>query len=194
MCTESVQTADNAAFLESNLALVNAVIGDVARRHRLRGDALDEFRSLAFLKLVEHDYAVLRRFEGASSLRTYLTVVLQRVLLDYRNREWGRWRASAAASRIGPVAVRLERLVTRDGLTPEEAVSIVGPAAGVADCIDFVNTLGRRGAVRGSRHTLGEDAIPDCLDPAPGPDGRIEQREQTLRVAAVGLAMHDALR
>jgi RNA polymerase sigma factor (sigma-70 family) len=194
VCTKTVQTADTAAFLESNLPLVNAVVAEVARRHRVRGDALDEFRSQAFLKLVEHDYAVLRRFEGASSLRTYLTVVLQRVLLDYRNREWGRWRASAAANRMGPVAVHLERLVTRDGLTPGEALASVGPSADVTGCVDFVNTLGRRGPVRGSRTTLGEDAIPECLDSAPGPDASLEQREQAVRAAAVGRAVRDALR
>ena len=194
MRTETVQTADTAAFLESSLPLVNAVIGDVARRHRVRGDALDEFRSLAFLKLVEHDYAVLRCFEGASSLRTYLTVVLQRVLLDYRNREWGRWRASAAASRIGPVAVRLERLVTRDGLTPAEAVAIVGASEDVRGCLDFVDTLGRRAAVRGSRATLGEDAIPECMDPAPGPQGAIEHQDQRIRAVEVRRAVRRALR
>jgi RNA polymerase sigma factor for flagellar operon FliA len=192
--TETVQTADTAAFLEANLPLVNAVVAEVGRRHRVRGDELDEFRSLAFLKLVEHDYAVLRRFEGASSLRTYLTVVLQRVLLDYRNREWGRWRASAAATRIGPVAVRLERLVTRDGLTPGEAIAAVGASEQVSGCLEFVNTLARRAPVRGSRATLGEDAIPECMDPAPGPHTSIERRDQAARAAAVRRAMRDALR
>lgn len=194
MRTETVQTADTAGFLESNLPLVNAVIGDVARRHRVRGDALDEFRSLAFLKLIEHNYAVLRRFEGASTLRTYLNVVLQRVLLDYRNREWGRWRASAAAARIGPVAVRLERLVTRDGLSPAEAIDSLRPHADVSGCIDFVSTLRRRGPVRGSRATLGEEAIPECPDPAPGADAGIEQRDQTARADTVRRAVREAVR
>jgi RNA polymerase sigma factor (sigma-70 family) len=192
--TETVQTADTAAFLESSLPLVNAVVGDVARRQRVRGDALDEFRSLAFLKLVEHDYAVLRRFEGASSLRTYLTVVLQRVLLDYRNREWGRWRASAAAKRSGPLAVRLERLVTRDGLTPAEAIASMGDCAGVRGCVEFVNTLSRRTPVRGSRATVGEEAIRECPDPAPGAHAIMEQREQADQIDAVRRAVRDALR
>jgi RNA polymerase sigma factor (sigma-70 family) len=190
---QSVQIADAAAFLESNLALVDTVVGEVARRCRVRGDALDEFRSLAFLKLVEHDYAVLRRFEGASSLRTYLTVVLQRVLLDHRNREWGRWRASAAASRLGPVAVRLEKLITRDGLTPGEAMAAVTPHTDVAACAAFADGLGRR-ATRGSRATLGEDAIPECVDTAPDPEANAASREQAVRAGAVRSALRDALR
>jgi RNA polymerase sigma factor (sigma-70 family) len=191
---ETVQIIDAAAFLEANLPLVEAVVAEIGRRHRVRGDALAEFKSLAFLKLVEHDYDVLRRFQGNSSLRTYLTVVLQRVLLDYRNREWGRWRASAAASRIGPVAVSLERLVTRDGLTPREALASIGSHADVTGCEEFIESLGGRTAGRGSRATLGEDAIPECLDPAPSPDALAVRREQAARAEAVCDFVREALR
>ena len=34
-----------------------------------------------FVAIVEHDYAVLRRFRGASSLATYLTVVSRRIVV-----------------------------------------------------------------------------------------------------------------
>src|SRR4029453_14108130 len=44
------------------------------------------------LRLVEDDYDVLRRFQARSSLPTYVTVVIQRLFLDYRNRLWGKWR------------------------------------------------------------------------------------------------------
>jgi hypothetical protein len=131
-----VQPTDPAAFLVDNLPLVESVVSDVARRQRVRGDELAEFRSLAYLKLIDHDYEALRRFRGHSSLRTYLTVVLQRVLLDHRNRQWGRWRPSAGAQRLGSAAVQLERLVTRDGLTPQEAVAALGPDAAV--CSGFL--------------------------------------------------------
>lgn len=184
---------DPASLLESSLPLIEGVVAEVARRYRVRGDALEEFRSLAFLKLVEHDYAVLRRFEGASSLRTYLMVVLQRVLLDYRNREWGRWRASATASRLGPEAVALERMVTRDGLTPDEALASLGRHAERPVCGEFVASLRRRAPARGTRWTLGEDAIPDCCDPAPGPEARMSQRELGERATAVGGALRAAL-
>jgi RNA polymerase sigma factor (sigma-70 family) len=191
---KTVQPDDAGAFLESNLPLIEAVVAEVARRQRVRGDQLDEFRSLAFLKLIEHDYAVLRRFEGASSLRTYLTVVLHRVLLDQRNREWGRWRPSAAAYRNGPLAVRLERLVTRDGLTLAEAIAAVGPDADPERCAAWVRGLRGRSAVRGSRSTLGEDAIPECADPSPGPDLRAQQRERDARALELRRIVHHALR
>jgi RNA polymerase sigma factor (sigma-70 family) len=192
--SESVQVADAAAFLEANLPLVEGVVAEVARRYRVRGDALAEFRSLVFLKLVEQDYGVLRRFQGASSLRTYLAVVAQRVLLDHRNHEWGRWRASAAASRLGPVAVRLERLVTRDGFTPAEAIATVSAQTDVSGYADFIETLARRGQVRRTRAALGEDAIPECLDLSPGPHARLERQEQASRAGSVRTVVRDALR
>jgi RNA polymerase sigma factor for flagellar operon FliA len=190
---ESVETTDPARFLEVHLPLVDSVVTAIARRHRVRGDALDEFRSLSFLKLVEHDYDVLRRFQGASSLRTYLTIVLQRVLLDHRNREWGRWRASAAAHRIGPAAVMLERLVTRDGLSPDEALAAVG-AAPASECADFARGLAPRPTARGARATLGEEAIPDCQDPSLDPEARMERREQIERSETVRDVVREALR
>ncbi|MGH9349313.1 MAG: hypothetical protein ACRD26_18815, partial [Vicinamibacterales bacterium] len=186
--------AEPASFLESNLPIVERVVSEVARRQRVSGDALAEFRSLVFMKLVEHDYTVLRRFHGDSSLRTYLTVVVQRVLLDYRNREWGRWRASAAAHRLGPLAVRLERLVARDGLTLAEAMAALGVDVDLGRCAGFAETLRGRTAVKGSRATLGEDAIPECPDPAPGPESLAEQRDQAGRAAAMRTNVRDALR
>jgi RNA polymerase sigma factor for flagellar operon FliA len=74
------------------------------------------------LHIIERNYEPLRKFEGRSSLRTYLIVVVQRLFLDYRNRQWGKWRPSAEAKRHGPLAILLERLVTRDGWTCEQAL------------------------------------------------------------------------
>ncbi len=48
--------------------------------------------------------------------------VVQRLFLDHRNRQWGKWRPSAEAKRRGPLAILLERLVVRDGWTFEQAV------------------------------------------------------------------------
>jgi hypothetical protein len=54
------------------------------------------------LKLIENDYRILRSFEGLASLGTYLTTVIARLFLDFQIHEWGRWRPSAAATRLGP--------------------------------------------------------------------------------------------
>ncbi len=105
------------------LPTIDGIVRIACRR---RGAGMDEedFASLVKLKLIEEDYAVIRKFSGRSSFRTYLTIVIQRFLLDQRVREWGRWRPSAEARRLGGPAVALERLLHRDGLTFEEACAV----------------------------------------------------------------------
>jgi RNA polymerase sigma factor (sigma-70 family) len=114
-----------------DLALLDKVIRAVARRRRLASGDLQDFAQIVHLKLLERHYAVFSRFRGDSSLRTYLTVVVTRILLDWRNARYGKWRPSAAAARLGPVAVGLERLTARDGHTMDEAVEIMCQATGL---------------------------------------------------------------
>jgi hypothetical protein len=84
--------------------------------------------------------------------------------------------------------------VTRDGLTPSEALAAVGPNVDVAGCQEFVETLSGRAPVRGSRSTLGEEAIPECFDPSPDPEAVAGRREQTARAETVRTLVRQALR
>lgn len=101
--------------------VIDTVVTLVCHRNRLLADEADDFRSEVLLRLVEDDYALLRKYSGKGSLKAYLAVVINRLLLDYRRKEWGRWRPSAAATRLGPVAIRLEELTKRDHLSFDEA-------------------------------------------------------------------------
>lgn len=97
----------------------------VACRRRSPGIDPEDFESIVKLRFIEDDYAVVRKFRGRSSFTTYMTIVVERLLLDHRIREWGRWRPSAEARRMGDVAIRLEELMHRDGLTFEEASQLI---------------------------------------------------------------------
>src|SRR5882672_2358170 len=92
-------------LLLANLAWIERVVGALARRHGLSADDRADFASWVKLKLVEHDYRVLQRFRGESTITTYLTTVIAMVYRDYRAHRWGRWRPSAAALRLGRLAV-----------------------------------------------------------------------------------------
>src|SRR5262245_62099749 len=92
------------------LRVIDDIAAQVCRRHRLSSTEAEDFMSEVRLHFIDRDYEVLRKFEGGCSVTTYVTVVIQRLLLDYRNREWGRWRSSAQAKRLGPTAILLERL------------------------------------------------------------------------------------
>ncbi len=109
----------------AHLDVIEDVIRFVCRRRRSRPDEADDFRSFVHLRLIADDYAVLRKFKGNSRFSTYLTTVIQRLFLDYRVREQGRWRCSAAARKLGPEAEELEKLISRDGYGLEEAVELV---------------------------------------------------------------------
>jgi len=105
---------DNADAIEESLRFIS-------RRHRCSQDEADDFASWARLKLVENDYAILASFEKHSKIQTFLRIVLQRLFIDYRRGKWGRWRPSEEAKRLGPLAIRLEVLLSRDRMTLDEA-------------------------------------------------------------------------
>jgi RNA polymerase sigma factor (sigma-70 family) len=105
--------------------LLCRIIASTARRGGLSPDNAEEFSQWVHLHLLERGYAPLAQFSGRSSLATFFTVVVRRLLLDWRNAEYGRWRPSSQAKARGPVAIEFERLVGRDGHTRDEAVNII---------------------------------------------------------------------
>ena len=116
---------DCAALFESNLALIDRVIAGVCRRARVFGADAEDFASSVKLALIENDYAILRPFEGRSSLSTFLAVIVQRFLYDERTKRAGRWHASREAERLGEAAVVLEKIVRREQRSIDEALPIV---------------------------------------------------------------------
>lgn len=76
-------------LLVANLASIQDILRRVAARQRLSPIDEERFSSYALQRIAEDDCAILRRFQGRSSLRTYLVVVIYRLLLDYRDRESG---------------------------------------------------------------------------------------------------------
>jgi len=105
----------------SQLEVIDRIIHFVCRRYRLAPADVDDFNAIVKLKLIENDYALIRRFEGRSSFATFLTTVIQRLFFEYRMQQWGKWRPSAEARRMGETAIRLEQFLTRDGYSFDEA-------------------------------------------------------------------------
>jgi RNA polymerase sigma factor for flagellar operon FliA len=127
----SANEVNHQQLLLDNLDLVERLVRFTARRHHLSFTDAEEFASIVRLKLVENDFAILRKFEGRSLLSTYLTVVIERLCHDFSIARWGKWRPSAAARRQGDVAMLLERLIVRDGATFDEAVGTLQTNHGV---------------------------------------------------------------
>ena len=116
---------DYQRLLLDHLDLVDQIVRTTGRRRHLSATEREDFASFVNLRLIDDDYAILRKFQNRSTLWTYLAAVIERLSLDFCAEKWGRWRPSAMAERLGPVAVILERLVTRDSHTIEEAMEIV---------------------------------------------------------------------
>lgn len=164
-----------------DLSLLDTVIRAVARARRLAGGDFQDFAQTVHLKLLERRYDVFSRFRGDSSLRTYLTVVVTRILLDWRNARYGKWRPSAAAARLGPVGVGLERLTSRDGHTLGEAVEIMRQATGLGR--EELRDLAERLPQRISRRQVPPDRGDLALsEPFRDPIAARERLEQAHRV------------
>lgn len=148
--------------LTANLRVIERVIAFVARRYRLDPSDAEEFASVVKLRLIENDYAILRAYEERCAFATYISVVVQRMALDYRVHTWGKFHASAEATRQGPIALELEQLLHRDGRTLEDALTIVaGRHEGTTR--ESLLALVQRLPSRGPKHRL---VALDEIDPA----------------------------
>ncbi len=103
-------------FVDRYMGLIYHVIHHAAhaRSRVLSNEDTEDIAAEVFLKVVDEDYAVLRRFKGNSSLPTYLTVIVRRIAVKelirrHREEELGHTNA--------------HRAILDDG-SPEEAEAI----------------------------------------------------------------------
>jgi len=114
-------------FLD-NLPLIDRIVASVCRRNRLTKEECEDFASVVHLKLIADGYAVLRQYSGrCASIRGFLNAVVHHCYQDHRNHLWGKWRPSTEARRLGPLAIRLDTMLYRDGLTLDEACARAAP-------------------------------------------------------------------
>jgi RNA polymerase sigma factor (sigma-70 family) len=168
------------------LALLEQVARDVAGRQLPPQDAQDFVQSV-HLRLLERNYDVFTRFAGRSSLRTYLSVVVKRQLLDWRNAHYGKWRPSAAAARGGEHAVYLDRLINRDGLSVEEAVHVAAGRPGSPSIAELRATASKLPRRR-RRTSVSADVLDDVkADTFSDPVDAVERlnADRLIRIALV---------
>ncbi|MGB5160561.1 MAG: sigma-70 family RNA polymerase sigma factor [Thermoanaerobaculia bacterium] len=154
-----------------NLELIDRVIRSICRRNCVLEDEAEDFESWARLKLIDNDYAVLRRFQGRSTLKTYLTTVLHNLFRDYRIGKWGKWRPSAVAKRKGAVAAQLETLLMRDGYSLHEAIEMLRTNFEVEATVEELEAIAAELPPRVSRKMDGEASIERMVI-----EGHVEER------------------
>jgi RNA polymerase sigma factor (sigma-70 family) len=171
----------------ANVPTIERIAAFYCRRMHLSDADTDDFIGYVKLELIERNYEIISKFEGRSSFTTYLTTVIHRLLYQHRTKEWGKWRPSAEAKRMGDVAITLERLTTRDSYSLAEAIEMMTTGAAPAASRRELEAIALRLPPRTPRPMLVTDeTAPDLVaaadDPSDGPMSR--EREQTARRAA----------
>jgi RNA polymerase sigma factor (sigma-70 family) len=172
------------------LDLLARVVHAVTRQSRMADEDAEDFAQTVQLRLLERDYDIFHRFDGRSTLRTYLVVVVKRMLLDWQNRVYGKWRPSTAAVRSGAVAVLLEQQIGRNRLSVDEAVAVASMRADAPSPVEL-RRLASSLPCRPLRRHVSVDAIDEIhgggfLDP-------VEDRERQADVHRAHRCLRRAL-
>lgn len=171
-----------------NLRRIEGIAASAARRSHSNADDVAEFVQEVRVRLLEDDYAVIRKFKGHSLFTTYLTTVITRLHHQWRVEQWGKWRPSAEAKRLGDKALTLERLIARDGYTFQEAVNVLTTPAGSRYTAAELEALYVRLPLRTPRAVFVSDGeLPEAVAAVDGDaDNRVESkdRERSARMAA----------
>lgn len=162
------------------LDLILHKLDSVARRRSMKAEEREEFISWALLRMVEADYSVVREWRGEARFRNYLNVVVSRLLLDFRNHRWGRFRVSKAARRADRAAELLDVLIHRDGFTTEEAVEMVMRNHRVGSNRPRLRKMAESLPERQSRRTYPLDEAPLPAVPPAASDGLLSEERREL--------------
>lgn len=173
---------DPATRLGQHEQYVQRVAASVCRRHGYSPDRTEDFVQECWVKLWDDDLKVIRQFQGRCQFTTYLATVINRLFVDILRKEVPRWRPSAFARSQGPDAVRLERLMTRDGRSFEEACRSLKENYGVtrrdAELEAWASRFPERSSVQAEPSPDATEAAPD---PRPDPEEKLRRKERLAR-------------
>jgi RNA polymerase sigma factor (sigma-70 family) len=175
-----------------HLEIIDRIAAFVARGNHLNSDETAEFKQEVHLRLMEDNYSIIRKFRGDSLFPTYLTTVIKNLFRQYRIKQWGKWRPSTDAKRLGEHAVILERLITRDGYTFDEAVKELTTPASSEYTVAELEAIYLRLPQRNPRPVListSSDDAPDVAATNYAADDRVEMRERESTARRVASAL-----
>lgn len=160
--------------------VIEHVIQLICRRNALDSEEAEDFAGEARLKLLDEDRRVLREFRGESKITTYLMCVLNRLLLSLREKAWGKWRPSSAAKRGGSDLIQLEKFVSREGYSFDQAVELMKTNYGITftreQLSEAAATLQKRTP---TRRFVSDELLMDHEAPEPTGEDRVIQKETT---------------
>jgi RNA polymerase sigma factor (sigma-70 family) len=173
-----------------HLSTIERIAAFVARRNHVKTDDAGEFVQEVRVRLLDADYAVIRKFEGRSSFSTFLTTVIIRLFHQWRVEQWGKWRPSAEARRLGDHAIALERLVTRDGFSVDEAIQVLTTPEESSCSPAELEAIYLRLPLKAPRpQMMSDELLPEAVAVEPDADDRIHagERERSARRATTAM-------
>ncbi len=179
-----------ATFLEHQ-PLIERVAQSACRRAGLPPEEAEDFTGQVLLKLIDDDYAVLRKHRGDSKLTTYLTTVVHNQFKDYCNHKWGKFRHSAAARHLGAEAKALERLLVIDRHDLEAAIEILKTNYRFETSRRELRQIAAELPRRKPRVFVGEEAL--AREPSQAPEADAERRIEDGERAATAARVEEAL-
>ena len=174
------------------LDVINRIASSVCRRNGVQGADAEDFVSDVRLKLLQDDYAVLRKYRGASSQTTFLTVVISNLFRDHRIKHWGKWRPSAEAKRHGEAAVRLEAAIYRDGQSFEQACGFLAQDSRLKVDRTELRRLLASLPYRSPKRVENGASVDDVVS-SDSADGRVLDHERESRLQAAKAALGRAV-
>ena len=180
----------------AHLPHIEKVATHACRKRRFSPEETEDFISLVQLKIIEDDYAVLCKFQGKSTLKTYLTVVIERQFLDHLNHLRGKWRPSAEAKRLGPLAIQLDTMLHRDRISRDEAFETLRTNHHVTASLEELHALADQ--LPYHRPPWGGMEGEDALENVPGkektPEDEVDEKESGKRKRQILRLLKDAMR
>lgn len=183
---------DAEALFRQHLPLIEQIAQSICRRNGVRDHDAEDFAADMRLKLCEGDFAVIRKFQGKSSFRTYLTVVISKGFLDHRRKIWGKWTPSSQARRLGPAGVLLETLVNRDGCSFDAACQTLERKHGLKLQRRELRSMLAKLPRRTRRRFEGSDSL-EAMSSANEADTDVLSAERDDRLAAAEEALRTSL-
>ena len=163
--------------------LIQRLVAFTAWRYQLTPQDTEDFESWVTLKIIDDDYRVLRQFAGRSTLKSYLTVVVNREIIEFHRRAYGKRRHPP-----GEVAKLIDQYGNRENYPVERIRDLLQEKHGVEVTQEDVERAiadGRR--LHCGRSFVGEEAFADRPSPNPDPEQSLvaeERRRQLERVHA----------
>lgn len=176
-----------------DLALLRRAVGWTCSRYHLSREDVEDCLGDLHVKLLAHDGAVLKQYKGLSAWKTFLGTVAHNHVKDFINSLWGKSRPCEEALRLGPLAVELDRLLNREGLSQGEAVETLLSRPNVTTSRAELEAMAARFPSRSRAQVVPDAELETQPTPEDSPEQTAAKRESESVFRSMVALLHEEL-